>query len=120
MGNTSWSFCNDCKIRQELGARDARHTGRHQGWAAAPLACFAALLIKAAIAERAEREAVGEEGDVEEEESEQGLSTSLSEGEGEGQEGEESSSSHEALQRGTKRWRPGMPDSSDDEGPHQP
>ena len=79
-----------------------------------------ALLIKAAIAERAEREAVGEEGDVEEEESEQGLSSSLSEGEGEGQEGEESSSSHEALQRGTKRWRPGMPDSSDDEGPHQP
>ena len=44
-----------------------------------------ALLIKAAIAERAEREAVGEEGDVEEEESEQGLSSSLSEGVGEGQ-----------------------------------
>ena len=69
----------------------------------------------AAIAERAQRDDGGV-GDGEEE----GSSSGSSEGGGEGEGEEEESSSHEESLCGRKRWRPGMPDSSDEEGARQP
>lgn len=95
------------QLREELAARDARRTGAK----AALQRRLHALLVRAAILQQDETEGeAGEEGDGE------------SEGDGEEvgeSEGEEGELEH-AGARGMKRWRPGMSDSSDEEGARLP
>ena len=120
------------QLREELAARDARRTGAK----AALQRRLHALLVQAAILQQDEMEGeAGEEGDGESEGESEGDGEEM--GESEGEEGESEGDGKEvgesegesegekgelehAGARGTKRWRPGMSDSSDEEGAHLP
>lgn len=92
------------QLKEELAARDAKRTGMK----ATLQRRLHALLMQAAIAQRAEEMDVGTEAEA--------GSEAGSEEEG-SSDGERSSSSESVQQRGRKRQAP--PDSSDEEGAHR-